>query len=88
MFMCWWLVAISVIQGLVVRLVGPALLTVWVFRFGLFLPDLVTDPSAIFDPNLSLTELEIEEQRLPYGIACGGCYVSLERGNEMCGACC
>jgi len=31
-----------------VRLFGPALLIVWMFRFGLFIPDLLDDPTVIF----------------------------------------
>jgi uncharacterized membrane protein len=76
-FLSWWLVVVNVVQGMVVRLFGPALLIVWMFRFGLFLPDLVTDPKSIFDPDLSLVDVEIEEGRLPYGVAFGGLYFLL-----------
>ena len=69
------LVLLSVIQGLVVRFLGPPLLVVWLFRFGLFIPDFFDDPAVIFSPEVSLTALEIEEHRLPYGLALGGGYL-------------
>jgi hypothetical protein len=53
--------------------VGPALLiVVCMFRLGLFLPDLFTNPKIVFDPDLSLVDIEIEEGRLPYGMAIWG----------------
>ena len=73
----WLLIMISIVQGMTVRLFGPALLIVWMFRFGLFLPDLVIDPRVMFDPDLSLVELEIEEERLPYGLLLSGLYTLL-----------
>lgn len=69
------LVLLNVVQGLVVRFLGPPLLVVWLFRFGLFIPDFFDDPAVIFSPEVSLTALEIEEGRLPYGLALGGGYL-------------
>jgi hypothetical protein len=70
----WLLVVLNVIQGFVVRFFGPALLIVWMFRFGLFIPDIFTDPMKIFDPDISITALEFEEDRFKYGIVTGGMY--------------
>jgi cellulose synthase/poly-beta-1,6-N-acetylglucosamine synthase-like glycosyltransferase len=47
-FFSWLLVVINVVQGIVVRLCGPALLIEWMFRFGLFIPDLFADPTTLF----------------------------------------
>ena len=79
-FLSWCLVVLGIFQGLVVRMFGPALLMVWMFRFGLFLPDLITDPSRIFDPSLSLMEVESESGRLVDGIVFGGMYLLLYIG--------
>jgi hypothetical protein len=76
-FFSWGLVLLNVFQGIVVRMFGPALLIVWMFRFGLFLPDLIADPARIFDPNLSLLEVETEPGRLFDGIMFGGMYLVL-----------
>ena len=73
----WCLVLLGVMQGLVVRMFGPALLIVWMFRFGLFLPDLLADPAKIFDPNISLVEVESEPGRLLDGLLFGGMYLVL-----------
>jgi hypothetical protein len=73
----WCLVALGVFQGLVVRMFGPALVIVWMFRFGLFLPDLIADPIRVFDPNLSLWEVEMEPGRLMTGIIFGSMYLLL-----------
>ncbi|CAB9497710.1 Chitin synthase [Seminavis robusta] len=70
----WFLVVLGVIQGMVVRLFGPALLIVWMFRFGLFAPDLLHDPEKIFDPTISLAEVEVQPGRLRDGIAFGLAY--------------
>jgi hypothetical protein len=70
----WCLVALGVFQGLVVRMFGPALIIVWMFRFGLFIPDLIADPSRVFDPDLSLRAVETEPGRLLDGILFGGIY--------------
>lgn len=76
-FLSWFLVVLNVFQGLVVRFTGPALLVVWMFRFGLFLPDLFNDPTVIFDPEVSLMELEIKQHRLGWGLLTGGVYLGL-----------
>jgi hypothetical protein len=73
----WCLVLLGVFQGLVVRMFGPALLIVWMFRFGLFLPDLLAEPGKIFDPNLSLVEVEMQPGRLLDGVLFGGMYLVL-----------
>jgi hypothetical protein len=73
-FLSWCLVAFGVFQGLVVRMFGPALLIVWMFRFGLFLPDLIADPARVFDPQLSLLAVEQQPGRLLDGILFGGMY--------------
>ncbi|KAG7351377.1 chitin synthase [Nitzschia inconspicua] len=71
------LVILNVFQGIVIRFFGPPLLIVWLFRFGLFIPDFFDDPAIIFSPEVSLTSLEIEEGRLKYGLALGGAYLLL-----------
>ena len=71
------LVVLSVLQGFVVRLFGPALNIVWMFRFGLFIQDLYKDPGRLFDPEVNLLEVEIEDGRLKEGIICGGLYLIL-----------
>lgn len=71
------LVVLNLVQGLIVRFFGPPLLVVWLFRFGLFIPDFFDDPAVIFSPEVSLTALEIEEGRLKYGLALGGAYLLL-----------
>ena len=78
--MSWIMVAWSVMQGLVTRLFGPALNIVWMFRFGLFIPDLVSDPSQIFDPNVNLLDVESQPDRLGYGLLLGGLYLVLYIG--------
>lgn len=75
--LAWCLLVLGVFQGLVVRMFGPALLIVWTFRFGLFIPDLVADPARIFDPELSLLDVEAEKGRLRDGILFGGFYLLL-----------
>ncbi len=72
-----FLVLINVFQALVVRFMGPSLVVVWMFRFGLFIPDVIISPATIFDPTISLTYVEITEHRLWYGIATGGAYLLL-----------
>ena len=61
-FLSWVLVVINVIQGLVVRLFGPALLIVWMFRFGLFIPDIIDDPTVIFGESgdIMCAQVQIE----------------------------
>lgn len=73
-FLSWLLVLVNVIQGFVVRFFGPALLIVWMFRFGLFLPDILSDPKVIFDPDTDLREVEFEKGRFVYGLLSGGIY--------------
>ena len=75
--MSWILVVLSVLQGFVVRLFGPALNIVWMFRFGLFIRDLYSDPARLFDPDVNLLEVEVEDGRLKEGILCGGLYLVL-----------
>ena len=75
-FLSWCMVLLNVIHEMVVRMFGPALLIVWMFRLGLFLPDLFTNPKVVFDPDLSLKAMEINANRLPFGILVGGFYVS------------
>ena len=75
-FLSWCMVYLNFFQATVIRLFGPALLIVWIFRFGLFLPDLVQNPKFFFDPTLSPTAFEIDENRLIYGVTLGGLYVS------------
>lgn len=70
----WCMVALGVFQGLVIRMFGPALIIVWMFRFGLFIPDLISDPSRVFDPDLSLNAVEAEPGRLLDGVLFGGMY--------------
>jgi hypothetical protein len=76
-FLSWLLVIINVIQGFTVRFIGPALLIVWMFRLGLFLPDIFHDPSVIFDPDISITSIEFEDHRMKYGLLSGGLYAVL-----------
>uniref|UniRef100_A0A7S4ICB3 chitin synthase n=1 Tax=Odontella aurita TaxID=265563 RepID=A0A7S4ICB3_9STRA len=76
-FCSWLLVVLNVVQGMVVRLFGPSLLIVWMFRFGLFAPDLWSDPTRIFDPELSLVEVELEPGRLKDGLIFSGVYLVL-----------
>jgi hypothetical protein len=71
------LVILNVFQGLVVRFFGPPLLVVWLFRFGLFVPEFFHDPAVIFSPEVSLTALEIDMGRLKYGLVLGGPYLLL-----------
>lgn len=73
-FLSWLLVVVNVIQGFVVRFFGPAVLIVWMFRFGLFIPDVFSDPRVIFDPDTNLLEVEFEEGRFLYGLFSGGIY--------------
>ena len=76
-FLSWFLVVLNVFQGLVIRFTGPALLVVWMFRFGLFIPDIIEDPTVIFDPTVSLTTIEFEEHRFSWGLLTGGLYLAL-----------
>jgi hypothetical protein len=47
------------------------------FRFGVFLPDLIEDPSSIFDPQIDLVEVELKTGRLFCGFIFGGIYLLL-----------
>eukprot|EP00977_Amphora_coffeiformis_P021695 scaffold9738_cov132-Amphora_coffeaeformis.AAC.1 len=71
------MVALHIIQGITVRYSGPALLIVWMWRFGLFLPDIIKDPANIFDPTVAVADLEAEPFRLWCSIAFGGGYALL-----------
>jgi hypothetical protein len=68
------LVIVNVIQGFVVRFFGPALLIVWMYRFGLFIPDIFSDPIAVFDPKISIQAIQFDLKRLKYGVLSGGLY--------------
>uniref|UniRef100_A0A7S3P609 chitin synthase n=1 Tax=Amphora coffeiformis TaxID=265554 RepID=A0A7S3P609_9STRA len=76
-FVSWVMVALHIIQGITVRYSGPALLIVWMWRFGLFLPDIIKDPANIFDPTVAVADLEAEPFRLWCSIAFGGGYALL-----------
>jgi len=76
-FVSWVMVVLHIIQGVTVRYSGPALLIVWMWRFGLFLPDIISDPANIFDPTIEVADLEAEPFRLWCSIAFGGGYALL-----------
>lgn len=73
----WILVCLHIIQGATVRFAGPALLMVWMFRFGLFIPDILEEPANIFDPTIAIPDLEEEPIRLWCSAAMGGLYTLL-----------
>jgi cellulose synthase/poly-beta-1,6-N-acetylglucosamine synthase-like glycosyltransferase len=70
----WCLVTLVIFQSLVAQMFGPALLIVVMFQFGIFLPDLYSDPSNLFDPTLSLADVDAEPARLMYACAVGLAY--------------
>ena len=73
----WCLVLLGIFQGVVVRLFGPALLIVWIFRFGLFLPGLLSNLTKICDPTISLNEVELTPINLFAGVLFGSLYTGL-----------
>lgn len=73
-FTAWFLTVLSIVQAFAIRYFAVAILTAWLYGVGFILPDVISDPTVIFQPDFHVEDSDYERRRM-YAVALGGGYI-------------